>query len=500
MQNCPPVPRHTRGALTTLLILLTCLASVPLRAQNQEDMRRMLDQRLQRQTLERERALLKDEQNGARPTLIVDGQTYTIEHNANDVGRALYLSLQQQQWKLSAIFLDEYLNLPDRDPKLVHYAQGALARIHGRYREAENEFRALLTLQPDFLPGRLELARVLFEDQQDREATAMFENIATGIDATNPSTEGVRKTLSTFRQALENRNAWHGSFALGPAWTNNVNRTSASQTCLLFVEDTCFIDRRTPDAIVSKGSDYDASLDKHWALHGHHGLYVRSLLFGQSYLDNSAYNELNLTAQTGYAYRSGRHNIALASSFDYYALGNKTLYGAWGVHGEWTYVASTNSLLKLEGDWKDLRYRRADFAVNYDGAMRSLYATYFRSLGPRWTVFGGVDVTDSAARQEVYGYLQKGIRLGASLQWPAGFSSTLFGSRRWRDYGAYSALLGARRDDREDNYTLIVKASRWAFAGFTPLLTLRYNRVKSNVDWLYSYDKNVASLKLERTF
>jgi len=488
------------GAYAIALTLLACLASPTLRAQDQEDMRRILDQRLQRQTLERERELLKAEQDGARPTLTVDGQTYTIKHNANDVGRALYLALQQRQWDLAARFLDEYLTLPDRDPMLVHYAQGALARIPGRYREAERAFRALLDLQPDFLPGRLELARVLFEDQQDREAAALFEDIAAGIDATDPSTEGVRKTLDTFRQALENRSAWHGSFALGPAWSDNVNRTSASRTCLLNFEDTCFIERRTPDAIVSTGIDYDASLDKHWALHGHHGLYLRSLLFGQSYRDNSAYNELNLNTQAGYAYRSGRHNLALAPSFDYYALGNTALYGAWGVHGEWTYVASAKSLLKLEGDWKDLRYRRADFASNYDGALRSLYATWFRSLGPRWTVFGGVDVLDSSAPVAVNAYLQKGLRLGASLQWPEGFNSTLFASRRWRDYDAYSALLDARRSDREDNLTLIIKATRWSFSGFTPLLTLRRNDVRSNVDWLYTYDKNVVNLKLERAF
>lgn len=61
-------------------------------------------------------------------------------------------------------------------------------------------------------------------------------------------------------------------------------------------------------------------------------------------------------------------------------------------------------------------------------------------------------------------------------------------------------MLGVRRDDDERNYTLIIKAKRLAFAGFTPLLSLRYNVVSSNVDWLYSYDRSTASLKLERSF
>lgn len=488
--------RRYRAALCLSLLL----GGLPLHAQQQEDIRRILDQRTERQGTERERELLKDELDDARPTIVVDGQSHTVGHNASDVRRALYLSLQNRQWTAAERFLDEYLALPDRDPMLVHYAQGMLARLRGRHADAEREFRALLALQPDFLLGRLELARTLFEDQQDREAAGLFEAIAASIDTADPKTEGVRKSIATFRQALENRRAWNGTFALGPAWSDNVNRTSASRTCLLYYEDICFFDRKTPDAIVSTGIDYDASLDRRLALRGHHGLYLRSLLFGQSYRDHSAYNELTSTTQAGYSFRSGRHGIALAPSFDYYMLGNSALYGAWGLHGEWNYSLSPSSMLKLEGDWKDLRYRQALYADNYDGVSRSIFATYFRSLGPRLSVFGGADFLDSDAPMEVNAYRQQGLRLGASLQWPDGFSSTVFAAWRRRDYGAYNALLEARREDDERSFTLVVKAARWTVAGFTPLLTLRRNTVRSNVDWLYSYDKNVANLKLEHTF
>lgn len=469
-------------------------------AQEQDDLRRILDQRNQRQAAEQEQALLKDESDAERPSITVDGKTFTVQHNANDVGQALYLSLQHRQWGSAQRFLTEYLTLDDRDPLLVQYAQGMLARVHGRYGQAEKQFRVLLEQQPDFLPARLELARTLFEDQQDIEAEALFGSISASIDANDAKTAGVRKTIDTFQKALANRRSWNGSFALGPAWSDNLNRSSASSSCLFYIEGSCYVARTTPDAIIASGVDYDANLNKRFALRGHHGLYIRSLLFGQSYRDYSAYNEMTSITQAGYSYRSGRQTFALAPSFEYYAWGNHSLYGAWGIHGEWTYTLSPKSLVKLEGDWKDMRYRTQIYATNYDGVTRSLYVTYFRTLGRRWNVFGGLDVTDSAAAQEVYGYLQRGVRLGASLQWPDGFNSTLYASYRQRDYSAYSALLGARREDDEQAYTLLVKASRWSFAGLTPLLTLRYSKVKSSVDWLYSYDKSVVNLKLERTF
>ncbi|GHH49486.1 surface lipoprotein assembly modifier [[Pseudomonas] boreopolis] len=488
--------RHPRA---TLFALASCLlwACTHAGAQEQDDLRRILEQRGQYRAIERERELLKDELEAARPSIVVDGKTYPVGHNASDIGRALYLSLQRKQWNAARRFLDEYLALTDRDPLLVHYAQGTLARNRGDLGQAQREYRALLALKPDFLPGRLELARVLFEDQQDREAERSFAAIAASLDD-DPRTAGVRRTVAAFQEALANRRRWNGSFALGPAWSDNLNRSSAGSTCLIYLGGDCFFSRRTPAPIVAAGYDYDANLDKRMALRGHHGFYLRALAFGQGYRDNSAYDELTAIAQAGYSYRSGRHSVMLAPSFEYYAWGREALYGAWGAHAEWNWMLSPRSLLKLEGDWKAMRYRRAGYAANYDGATRSLYATWFRSLGTRWTVFGGLDVVDSDAAQAAYGYVQRGARLGGSLQWPEGFSGTLFASFRQRDYGAYSALLGARRQDDEQGYTFVLKATRLGFAGFTPLLTLRRNRIRSNVDWLYSYDKNAVSLKLER--
>lgn len=490
--------------LRLALIFAGLLTVMPVLGLERDDTRLILEQGVDRRAAERERELLKDEVRPSvigRPVLIVDGKAYTVDRTANALGQALYLSLQRQQWDAAQSFLTEYLSLPDRDPLLVHYAQGSLARVRGDLGQAEAEYRALLRLRPDFLPGRLELARVLFEDAQERESEEMFSDILSAINASDPKTAGVRKTIEAYRNALKQRQSWTGSFSFGPIWTDNVNRTSASRTCL--VSDSsgfCYYERALPEAIRASGVDFDASAQKRIPLQGHHGVYVRSLLYGKQYRDYGEYNETTLIAQAGYSYRAARHQVALAPSFEFYQWGNDTLYGAWGLHGEWSYMLSPRSLIKLEGDYKDLRYRQALYARNFDGSNRSVYATYFHEVGGGWTLFGGLDLVDSEAQEDTNAYLQKGVRLGASLQLTSGFVGTLFASYRHRDYGAYSPLLAARRDDNEQNYTLILKAPRWRMAGFVPVVTLRHNKVKSNVDWLYSYDRNDISLKLERTF
>ncbi|TNL09682.1 hypothetical protein CYD30_12625 [Kosakonia cowanii] len=494
------IPTIINGILPVVLCIVS-FASVA--AQDRDDTRRFLEQNVERQATNRERELLKDEVSpppGQRPTLTINGQVYQVERTASALGQALYLSLQYHQWAAAKQFLSEYLTLPDRDPLLVHYAQGTLARVQGQMRQAEAEFRALLELQPGFLPGRLELARVLFEDAQERESDEIFADILSSIDASDPKTAGVRKTIETYRGALKQRRAWTGSFSFGPSWSDNVNRTSASRTCLL-ADNTgfCYYERTLPDAIKASGPDFDATLQKRIPLRGHHGLYTRSLLYGTQYRNHGDYNETTFTTQAGYSYRDSRQQIALAPSFEYYEWGNDALYGAWGLHGEWSYTLSPVSLVKLEGDYKDLRYRRELYAWNFNGAQSSVYASYFRDLGRGWTVFGGIDFVDSTAKEDVNAYQQKGARIGASVQ-VSGFQGTLFAAYRHRDYDIYNPLVEARRKDDEQNYTFVLKAPRWQLAGFVPSLTVRHNRVKSNVDWLYSYDRNDVSLKFEHTF
>lgn len=492
-------PRRAALSLTALLLATVTVTAV---AQEREDTRRMLEMSIERQGAEREREILKDETTrDQRPTLTIDGQTYEVDHTASALGQALYLSLQHQQWQAANRFLQEYLTLADRDPLLEHYARGILARVVGDNDTAIAEFRKLLAQQPDFILGRLELARTLFDDAQEREAKEAFADALAIINARDPQTAGVRKTIGAYQQALEKRSDWNGSFSFGPSWSDNVNRTSASRTCL--ISDStgfCYYERALPEALKATGTDFDFSVQRRLAIKGHHGVYLRSLLYGTQYRNHGEFNETTVTLQGGYSYRDARQQLMLAPSFEYYEWGNDAMYGAPGVHGEWSYMLSSASLVKLEADYKDMQYRRADYARNFDGAQQSLYGTWYRELTPGWTVFGGLDFVNSHAEDPTAEYQQKGVRLGASLRFDAGFDGTLSASYRQRDYELYNPLIEVRRRDQEQNYTLVLRAPRWELAGFVPSLTLRHNRVKSNADWIYSYNRNDASLKLEYSF
>lgn len=486
-----------------LLIALSCLLGFNSNSfADDKDTSLRLNQSIDIQATQEERQILKDEDylQGERPTLTIDGKTYTIEHNPNDVGRALYLSIQQKQWSAVMYFLNEYLTFDNADPMLVAYAQGSLARLQGNMEQAETEFKTLLDIKPDFMLGQLELARVLFENRKDGESEAMFQQISATLNPADARQQGVLTTVDSFLQAVDKRQSWQGSLSIGPTWSDNLNQTSESYTCLFYVGSACWFERTTPEAIKAHGLDYEMTLNKRFALSGHHGLFSRSLLFGQSYKDQMIYNESQLSTQFGYSYHDMRNQYSLAPSFEFSRYGNDSLYGAWGLHGEWLHYLSDKTMFKLEADYKDQRFRKKLLAEQYDGDIWSTYATLWYALPHDWTLFGGLDWTRKMAEVEQNAYEQIGVRAGVAKTFNPYVNAVLFASVRKREHAAYSALLEEQRQDKEQNYTLIVRFPGLTFYGLEPNLTVKHRKVHSNVDWLYSYQRNSVSLKLEKRF
>ncbi|MBF5055212.1 hypothetical protein Y5W_00506 [Alcanivorax sp. 521-1] len=461
-----------------------------------------MNQGLERSAQEREQDLLEEERakDEPLPDLIINGQTYQVRKNRDDLGRGLYVALRNRNWAAAARFLEAYRALANPDPLLVHYAQGKLARLRGELETAEAEFRALLALKPAFLPGRLELARVLFENHENREARRRFRDIRDGLPEGDPRADGVRATVTAFLEAIDERGSWQGRLAAGPSYSDNVNLSSESAVCLLmFSNGACFISRSVPEAIKTEGLDFEAALEKTFFLPGHHGLFLRTLAYGDRYRDHSIHNQGTYSASAGYRFRDMNDLYSLAPLFEHARYGNDDLYDAWGARAEWMHYFSPRTAFKLEGNHKRMRYLRDQYS-RFDGDLSSVYTTVWHRLGADWTLFGGLDGSDRDTEEDISSYEQYGVRVGLSKPLLDGVEMTLFASLREKRYDAYSALLEARREDREQHYMAILRIPRLSVAGLVPSLNLEHTRVRSNVDWLYSYEENAASLKFEWRF
>ncbi|MCF4979649.1 peptide signal [Pseudomonas sp. ICMP 8385] len=498
-----PQPYCMRSLTLHVLPFFLLLSMAPRVFAADQDTRLRLNQTIEYRANQQERELLKDElpSDGAPPLLNIDGQTYSVGNNLDELGRAVYLSIERQQWPQARDYLRRYTALPGHDPMLTAYAKGGLARADGDLEQAESQYRQLLALQADFLPGRLELARVLFENRKDGESNSVFQQISSSLSPADAQAMGVGKTVDSFIQALDHREDWQGSLAIGPTWGYNLNQSPESEVTYRYVtpDETIYVKRSLPKAVSAHGADYEATLNKRVAISGHHGVFMRSLLYGQAYEKQSKYNEGTLINNAGYSYHDAKNQYALGPSFEFNTIGDNAMYSAWGLRGEWIHTLSATRMFKLEGEYKDMAYKH-EINSNLDGGISSVYATLWQALPQRWTLFGGVDLSDRNTQDRTAAYLQKGVRLGVAKDFEVGVSAVLFASYRKRQYDAYSAIVDDRRNEKEQGYTFILRAPRLAVLDAVPSLTVKYNKVVSNVDWLYSYDKNSISLKLEKQF
>lgn len=489
--------RH--AALPPLLTLTVISLAAPAFAQSarSEDNRLRLDPGIDRRTTPQEREAIESAEPPDRIT--IDGQVYMVGNNPDDLGRALYLSVARKAWADVRRFLPPYLALPGHDQMLVAWARGGLARSEGRLSEAERHYRALLAIQPDFLPGQLELGRLLFENRKDRAARQLFRTIRDELAGQDDRAAGVRRNVDAFLTALDRRHQWQGMLAIGPGFSSNLNQSSASQTCLLTGDDgTCLIDRSLPPAIASMGINIEGNLSRRIALKGQGGLLARAFVYGDLWPGHGGFDQMTLTAQIGYDHQTAKRTLTLSPTIDLASLGGKLLYAAPGLRAEAMVTPSPDTALRIEVTRRVFDYR-PDFA-DLDGALTEANLTGWWSLPHNWSLFAGLDAGEKGADARPNAYRHFGARLGMVHGFSDWAELTVIASARRRDYRAYSALLEAVRHDRETNLTAVLRLPRLRLAGLTPNILVQHNRVTSNVDWLYSYRRTAASIRLEHGF
>lgn len=476
-------------------------------AADDNDTRLRLEQKLLQQTNEQQQSLKQQQKNDQLPAIMINGETININNNLNDLGQALYLAVMQKQWQAAGIYLEQYVKLDGYDVALAKFAQGTIARANGQADAAEQLFKDALSLQPKNSMIQLEMARLLTERQKNKEALQLFRQVKAQLQQrTDPAAQNIQKTVDVYLNGLKQRDAWKGSVSIGTRYASNINSTSEqSTTWIKYVEDQNGnqipveqVTRQMDDAISAKALDYEVALNKRWSVYGQHGIALKAFGYGRAYDDHQNYNEMTLSLNAGYSYQGQNNQFLLAPVFEHRRYQNASLSNAWGGRAEWMHVLGQKTAFKLETEVKDIQNV---LYANQSGVEYAVFGTAWKNLSQRWTVFGGLDFLDHNSQEQYFtAYQQTGLRLGLSKQFDAGFSTTVFSSLRWRQYDKFNAILEDQRQDVEQNYMLVLSAPRWAMYGITPNLSYQFNQNKSNVDWLYSYNKQSLSFKLDYPF
>ena len=279
----------------------------------------------------------------------------------------------------------------------ARFRLGLLREVQRDWAGAAAAYRELLEEKPNAGPVRLQLARVLMEMGDDRDAVRQFERAgSSGMPA------DVTRIVNQFQLALRANRRVGGSLELGIVPDSNINLASANGT----VEVGPLPIELSPDAKAQSGVGLTLSSQIFWRPRiGNETNLLLTLNGSGNFYRKTRFNDVSAFITAGPELLRGRSRFRLSAIGGQRWFGQKPYTKSYGAGFDWLQQIDSKSQAQL-----DLSAIHKDYAVNsgLTGTALSAVARYERALSPR--LFGRLLV--SLARQ--------GARDPAYATWSAG--------------------------------------------------------------------------------
>lgn len=441
-------------------------------------------------SFERHSQAVKFEQNFAKKPQKTTAYQPKYSLNQN-VEQQINQAILSQNWENLAPLLSRYQQMPNVDPLLWHYAQAALAYAKKDHHSAIFHYRQLLARNPNLVYPRFDLALVLAEDQQFREAEREFSRIQANL-----SPDLGKIAANTQMQIAENER-WQPDFYLQYTQTNNVNNASSSP--IVNVNGRIFRKNEENLPQSAKGIRYGFGLNKLQNLRGNHFVGLGLNYSGIYYWDNQDYREQSLSISPNYSYRTARYRLSFSPFIEQNWLGSSRYNYQFGatVSG----LRYLNSQWLVSGSFTHLQKRYFDelTASRYNSYQHQISGGLQWQAVKNWRFFANLDGSREIAREKAQTSNKWLARVGAVYQgekW-ATQASLGFGKRYFADK---HYLFGYKRQDKEYQVNLAVWNRTWHWQGIVPKLNFRYQKMDSNIADFYSRQNKELFFTLEKLF
>ncbi|MEG9490141.1 surface lipoprotein assembly modifier [Mannheimia indoligenes] len=441
-------------------------------------------------SFERHSQAVKFEQNFVKKSQKTTA--YQAEYSFNQtVEQQINQAILSQNWENLVPLLSHYQQMPNVDPLLLHYAKAALAYAKKDHHSAIFHYRQLLARNPNLVYPRFDLALVLAEDQQFREAEREFSHIHSNL----PPDLG--KIVATTQMQIAENERWQPDFYLQYTQTNNVNNASSSP--IVNVNGRIF--RKNEESLPqsAKGVRYGFGLSKLQNLRGNHFVGLGLNYSGIYYWDNQDYREQSLSISPSYSYRKARYRFSVSPFIEQNWLGSSRYNYQFGatVSG----LRYLNSQWLVSGSFTHLQKRYFDelTASRYNSYQHQISTGVQWQAVKNWRFFANLDGSREIAREKAQTSNKWLARVGAVYQgekW-ATQASLGFGKRYFADK---HYLFGYKRQDKEYQVNLAVWNRTWHWQGIVPKLNFRYQKMDSNIADFYSRQNKELFFTLEKLF
>lgn len=487
--------------ITKLAYAADAVPSLPLETRDTIVEKETIPDQIQSATPNSEDLLRKQKLNSSKSKVVeqVIPKPDDLKNNARALEKEFAYQLAIGNKTNLAKFIELYRQVEDRDESLIEWAQAALL-ADTDLEKSIHEYRVLAGKFPenDFI--RFQLAKILFYNQEFDAAQEQFQKLR----ASSNVTEADIAVFDQFLEQIANKNKWN--FTFGVQYLNDGNITeSADVGTTVVLPNGATLTQNSPKE-VGHGINYNIGASKQWSLN--HGKYVQldSEFTHKYYWDNKKYNELNAYAGLGLGYANARLTLQATPYImqRWYAGGSSqgsnrlkpytqslgmSLMGSYWLKPSIKYVANYN------GNYE--KYRDDAQAKRYDGSLQSVGNTLIWLASPKqyWGV--GVNFTKRNAKNDTSSYNRTNARIFWGQEWPKGFATRADVSVAKRHYREANFL--GKQKNTEYNTRLSLWHKAVHFKGFTPRLTLNYQKTKSNIP-LYSFNKKQAFIEVNKTF
>lgn len=424
-----------------------------------------------------------------------------LKANPQLAAMILNQAMLQEDWAVLKHVMRFYPQMDSVDPILRDYVQGALYRHEGDYPRAIALYQGIVDQHSDLDYVRLELAIMLFENKQYRQADEHF------IRARKGSMErGAHMNAQRYQLALEQQRRWKFSLQGGLAYNSNLNSANRDKDLYLPVNVPGvgpiwhpFAKRDEQFPKSAWGFKYQGRAYVERNVSGNHFYTLDADLNGVSYNNHSDYTDFGLNLAAGYKYQDLKRWLSVTLQVNKTWMGGEAYSHSHGVGLDFGYLPNRDWQLMASYLWLRRTYDDKDYAL-YNGNLRIASATAVRIWSPAFITFGGVGWQRESVTFGEYSsrfpWAQFGVIMNAGNAL-AGRFSVRYGKKRYDD--PYSLFLRTKREDREWRFSTSLWKPGFKIAGMEPKLNFSYMRIKSNLP-AYSRNRSEFSLMFEKTF
>lgn len=419
--------------------------------------------------------LTNEQELGAYPQLVFRGLLAALlNHNVQDV----------------MFLLPIYQNQPmdNQDMMIVHWATGMIAEHQGQYQRAIEYYERASRDDRHIAALYFQLAIVLFNDKQFKEAERYFNQLLT-LNLPSHVAEVVKAHL----QAIHQYHQWQTYGGANFLQDKNINNAPDNHD--LGGGWTA------PQKQSATGAGLWAGVSKHWSLKN--GWYAKTQAGTNAkyYWDNKRYNELTVTTSAGLGYHNARLELSALPFIEqsHYADGDE--------RGQLSKFSTSKGLSLNTSYWLTPKWQgnlHTQIASqtyhtrpHLDGLARQTGITFVHTPNAKryWFLGGEYHRTDTQDIED--SFIKRQIKTGISQSWDDWVvtASASFGKKSYRGAGFFGKI----QHNQEKSLSASFEHRKIQLFGMTPRLTWQHQKVSSNIA-LYNYDKNHIFIQVNKRF